>query len=98
MASLFDDVIFSCDVGILKPDKEIYELAMAHLNVKPEASMFVGDGGSSELMGAKLVGMRTVFTEALEVKSNAKRSLIMEYADYHIKEFSELVTCWKGID
>lgn len=37
--------------------------------------------------------MRTVFTEAFEVKNNAKRSMIMEYADYHIKEFRELVTC-----
>lgn len=93
LAPLFDDVIFSCDVGILKPDREIYEQALARLKVKPEECMFVGDGGSSELQGAKAVGMRTVFTEALEVKNNAKRSMIMEYADCHIREFRELVTC-----
>ena len=90
LAHLFDDVIFSCDVGILKPDKEIYELAMAHLNVKANECMFVGDGGSNELKGAKAVGMKTVFTEALDVKYDKKRAQIMEYADYHIKEFKEI--------
>ena len=92
LAQFFDDVIFSCDVGILKPDREIYKLAMARLYVEPKECMFVGDGGSSELEGARAVGMKTVFTEALDVKGDAKRAKIMEHADYHIKEFGELVT------
>ena len=92
LAQFFDDVIFSCDVGILKPDREIYKLAMARLNVEPKECMFVGDGGSSELEGARAVGMKTVFTEALDVKGDEKRAKIMEHADYHIKEFGELVT------
>ncbi len=63
LSSLFDDMIFSCHVGMLKPDRKIYELAMKRLNVLPSESMFVGDGGSNELYGAKSVGMKTVFTE-----------------------------------
>ena len=51
----FDDTVFSCDVGFLKPDRHIYELAMQHLNVLPGESLFVGDGGSEELYGAKSV-------------------------------------------
>ena len=90
LAMLFDDVIFSCDVGILKPDREIYELALANLEVKPNESMFVGDGGSNELKGAKTVGMRTVFTEVFDVKGDAKRAQIMEAADYHIREFRDI--------
>lgn len=35
------------------PDKEIYKIAMDMQKVKPEESVFVGDGGSDELYGAK---------------------------------------------
>ncbi|MGN1179926.1 MAG: HAD family hydrolase [Suilimivivens sp.] len=91
--SFFDDAVFSCDVGFLKPDRHIYELAMQHLNVLPGESLFVGDGGSEELYGAKSVGMKTVFSESLEIKSEEKRNGIMKYADYHIKDFAEILNC-----
>lgn len=86
----FNDVVFSCSVGLLKPDKQIYELAMRHLNVSPEQCLFVGDGGSNELCGAKSAGMRTVFSEMLETKNAEQRKNIIKYADYHIKHISEL--------
>jgi len=89
----FDDAIFSCDVGLLKPDRRIYELAMQHLSVLPDECLFVGDGGSAELYGAKMAGMKTVFTEALAVKSNEARESIMANADYHIVDFVEILNC-----
>lgn len=93
LSSIFDDVIFSCNVEVLKPDRRIYELAMQHLNVLPSECLFVGDGGSNELYGAKAVGMKTVFTEALEVKTDEERIRIMEYADYYVKYFREILNC-----
>ncbi len=93
LSPIFDDVIFSCNVGMLKPDRKIYELAMQHLNVLPSECLFVGDGGSNELYGAKSVGMKTVFTEALEVKTDEKRIRIMEHADYCVKYFREILNC-----
>ena len=60
LAPLFDEVIFSCDVHLQKPDPAIYLLAASRMGVKPEGCVFVGDGGSNELAGAKAVGMRTV--------------------------------------
>ena len=93
LSTLFDDAIFSCNVGMLKPDRRIFELAMNRLNVLPSECMFIGDGGSNELYGAKSVGMKTIFTEALEVKTDKKRISIMEYADYHVKHFREILNC-----
>ena len=93
LSPIFDDVIFSCNVGMLKPDRKIYELAMQHLNVLPSECLFVGDGGSNELCGAKSVGMKTVFTEALDVKTDEKRIRIMEHADYCVKYFREILNC-----
>ena len=89
----FDEAVLSCNVRFLKPDRHIYELAMQHLSVLPDESMFVGDGGSEELHGAKLVGMKTIFSESLEIKSEEKRNGIMKYADYHIKNFAEILNC-----
>ncbi len=86
----FDDSIFSCNVGLLKPDRQIYELAMQRLNVFPEQCLFVGDGGSNELCGAKKAGMSTVFSEMLETKNAEQRKSIIQFADYHIKHINEL--------
>ena len=86
----FDDAVFSCDVGLLKPDRQIYELAMERLNVSPEQCLFVGDGGSNELCGAKSAGMETVFFEMLETKSDERRNAIIRYADYQVRHINEL--------
>ena len=91
LAEFFDITIFSCDVGMLKPDVEIYNLAMNKLGVMPEDSIFVGDGGFNELWGARNAGMKTVFTEYLERKSENKKEKIAEHADYHIYEFHRLL-------
>jgi putative hydrolase of the HAD superfamily len=57
---LFDAAVFSCSVGIRKPDPRIYRLACQELGVEPNEAMFVGDGANDELAGAERVGMRSV--------------------------------------
>lgn len=57
LAELFDDNVFSCQVGYVKPDIEIYRLACERLDVVAERSIFVGDGGSHELEGAARAGL-----------------------------------------
>lgn len=58
LAPYFDDVIFSYEAGLSKPDIRIYQLACERLGVKPEHALFVGDGGSYELDGANDAGLR----------------------------------------
>ncbi|WP_395547921.1 MULTISPECIES: HAD family hydrolase [unclassified Lacrimispora] len=91
MSTFFDSVIFSCDVGILKPETEIYQLVMKSLNVKPEESIFIGDGGSNELFGARRAGMKTIFSEYLDCKSNIQKEMIINYTDYHIESFDDIL-------
>ncbi len=86
----FDDSIFSCDAALLKPDPEIFLLSLLHLGVKPSETLFVGDGGSQELKGAKAVGMGTVCTEYLIRHPAKERRTIHQYADYIIRQFKEL--------
>ena len=91
LSTYFDESIFSCDVGILKPDVNIYNLAMNQMGVKASESIFVGDGGSNEIFGAKQAGMLTVFSEYLEKKDKNKRKNILPYADFIIDHFNQLL-------
>lgn len=60
VAPLLDAQIFSVELGVCKPDPEIYLAACDRLGVRPEDCLYVGDGGSHELTGAAAVGMTPV--------------------------------------
>jgi putative hydrolase of the HAD superfamily len=62
---LFDAEVFSCSVGLRKPDPRIYLLACEQLGVEPREAMFVGDGSNDELAGAERMGMTAVLLERL---------------------------------
>lgn len=91
LSTYFDEAIFSCEVGLLKPDVKIYTLAMERMGVTASESLFVGDGGSNELFGARQARMRTVFTEYLERKEENQRKIILQNADIRIDRFKDLL-------
>ena len=53
----FDSVCMSCELGVKKPDVEIFQRCMSELAVVPEECLYIGDGGSFELETAKSLGM-----------------------------------------
>jgi len=57
LSPLFDEVVFSCKVGSVKPEPQIYHIACSNLGVTPKQSLFIGDGGHDELSGASEIGM-----------------------------------------
>ena len=65
LAGLFDAEVFSCLVGCVKPEPEIFARCLEALEVTAQESIFVGDGSSDELIGAKAVGMKTVFVSGV---------------------------------
>lgn len=60
LAEHFEHSIFSCAVGLKKPDRAIYKHAYKLVSAEPSCCLFVGDGGSNELIGAKESGMQTL--------------------------------------
>jgi putative hydrolase of the HAD superfamily len=56
---LFDGVVISGVVGVRKPDRRIYELGAAAVDLPPEACVFVDDLGGN-LKPARELGMATV--------------------------------------
>ena len=89
----FDSIVFSCRVGYVKPEREIYEIALGELGVMAEDVLYVGDGGSDELLGAKKSGMKTVLTTHVIRQFWPERIVkARRYADFEINELVELVS------
>jgi putative hydrolase of the HAD superfamily len=57
LGHLFDSAVFSCSVGVSKPDPRIYAVACEELGVEAGDCLFVGDGANDELPGAEQFGM-----------------------------------------
>jgi HAD superfamily hydrolase (TIGR01509 family) len=57
---LLDATALSYELGHAKPAAPIYLAATTTLGVDPADCLFVGDGGSDEIAGARALGMRTV--------------------------------------
>ncbi len=55
-----DDVVFSFNVGVMKPNGKIYDLACARMGIQPSDAYFVGDGKFDELRGAASAGMKAI--------------------------------------
>jgi putative hydrolase of the HAD superfamily len=60
IASHVDAVVLSFVTGHRKPEPENYLACCAELGVEPADGLYVGDGGSDELAGARRVGLRAV--------------------------------------
>jgi HAD superfamily hydrolase (TIGR01509 family) len=60
LAPLLDTLVYSEEVGVRKPEPEIFLHACRELGVEPGETMFVGDDLIADVRGAANVGMTTV--------------------------------------
>ena len=72
--NMFDDRIISGDVGLAKPDKKIYELAVQKFSLIPEESLFIDDKIENTTSAEKL-GIKTIHLE----NPNALNVIIKNY-------------------
>lgn len=56
---LFDELVFSCELGVNKPGKEIYEICLRKLMIPPDECLFVDDSAKN-IKGAIDSGMRAI--------------------------------------
>lgn len=57
----FDTVVTFDDTGVRKPAPEPFQKALELLAVRPEEAIMVGDWAERDIIGAKTLGMYTVF-------------------------------------
>ena len=74
LSPLVDDTVFSCHVGCMKPDPEIFDLACSRFNIAPSAACFVGDGGFDELQAAASLGMPVIKANWFRARENIEWS------------------------
>lgn len=71
---LVEDIVYSHEVGLAKPDRAIYELTCARFDVEPEEMVFV-DNMPENVAGAREFGIRAVLHE-----TNAATIAVIEQA------------------
>lgn len=57
----FKSIVISGEVGISKPDPEIYRLALERLGTTADETLFIGDHPVNDIWGAGKAGMETVW-------------------------------------
>jgi putative hydrolase of the HAD superfamily len=67
LGELVDELITSEEVGVLKPDPRIYQVALARLGASPAQTVMVGDNWQTDVVGALAVGIRPVWLNRLGV-------------------------------
>jgi len=84
-----DVIVISEEVGIGKPDKQIFQVALNKLGVEAENAVMVGNRIDADIVGANRVGMKSVW-----FRWNDRYEEIIgiedEKPDFIIKSLSEL--------
>ena len=65
IAGLFDQIIISSEVGLVKPDSKIYTLALEKLAVNAHETVFVDDS-KGNVIAAEQLGMKGIIFSSVE--------------------------------
>lgn len=83
LAKYFDCIVLSRDLGVRKPDLEIFVYALRSMGVKGNETIHVGDSLQDDIQGGKNAGMKTVWIKGDEEVTNIQ-------PDYVISKITEL--------
>ncbi|PKB65992.1 MAG: hypothetical protein BZY81_08400 [SAR202 cluster bacterium Io17-Chloro-G4] len=61
LLSYFDTLTFSDEVKLAKPNREIFMLTLRAMGASPSESIHVGDHVTNDVVGANMLGMKTVW-------------------------------------
>lgn len=57
LSAWFEEIFISCEIGLAKPDPEIYRYACGKLKVKPSQSLMIGDNLRDDVLAARRAGL-----------------------------------------
>lgn len=79
---IFDVIIISDEVGIKKPDPQIFNLALQRLNVSTSESLYVGDNLKNDIEGCQNIGMKGVWYNPKKHKNDTDIMPFMEICNF----------------
>ena len=77
-AKIFEFMIFSCDVGFMKPQKEIFDMALEKLELKPEECVMIDDN-EKNLSTPSQMGFKTILFKSNSQLIKELKSLGVEF-------------------
>ncbi|MFT5616857.1 MAG: putative hydrolase of the HAD superfamily [Arenicella sp.] len=80
----FDVIVTSESTGHKKPDSRIFDFALAEAKTTKENSVMIGDNLNADILGAKQIGLRSVFY------NYSGMDCAKEEVDYEISNLKEL--------
>jgi putative hydrolase of the HAD superfamily len=60
LAPLLDVIVLPSDAGAAKPDRRIFDLALARLEIRADQAVYVGDDADDDIAGARAAGVRAI--------------------------------------
>jgi len=84
--NLFEKILISIEVGVRKPNPDIFLEAFIYLKIKPNEAIFVGDNFEADVIGSKNVGMDAIWVN----KGNEKNRHEITSPDYEVTKFTEI--------
>ncbi len=81
----FNDLLFSCDIKLLKPNPEIYEYALKKWSASSEESIFIDDNAIN-IESFKSLGGKTFLFDRFNIENSVKKLRKAIYGDSgHLK-------------
>lgn len=71
MERYFDFVVLSAEVGVRKPRREIFDIALRNARAAPRRTLFVGDKLAVDVKGALGAGMNAILIDRMNVYPDA---------------------------
>ncbi len=90
---VFEPVLTFDDTGVRKPSPKPFEMALKQLEVKPEEALMIGDWPDRDVVGAKQIGMKTIFARYGDTFGTVESG-----ADWDVNDVYEVVGIIKELN
>lgn len=90
---VFEPVLTYDDTGVRKPSAKPFKMALDVLNVEPEEALMIGDWPDRDVVGAKQIGMKTIFARYGDTFGT-----IDSGADWDVNDIYEVVEIIKELN
>jgi HAD superfamily hydrolase (TIGR01549 family) len=97
ISPLIDIFVISEEAGFKKPDKRIFQAALALADADPAESLYVGDSWNVDILPASACGMKAVWLNRYG-QPCPDPSLAREITSYTGLDFRELLVCPRRLD
>ena len=82
-------IAVSEEMGVSKPNKELFEIALSFANSQPNDSIMVGDRLDNDIIPAKSIGMKTIWIRT-GLSKYQNTNLGENVADWTIDKLSDI--------